>query len=171
MLRAASSRHQRLTVTGAQCSSPRRLPARSRGNCGFVPGASAWPDTNRTVAVRRVANTASSSDDGGITKKNLRGASADGEARDTTYAVAVVTPNTNNDGSTNIATRELSLQEIVREMPGTHPRDFFSLSLTSLGDASRKRRALRTHHSVRGNIHPWFILPRESEIVVSRRCA
>ena len=51
-------------------------------------------------------------------------------------------------------------------MPGTHPRDLFSLSLTSLGDAHNKRRALASHYSVRNNIHPWFILPRESEIVV-----
>ena len=56
-------------------------------------------------------------------------------------------------------------------MPGTHGRDFFSLSLTSLDDASRKRRAsMMNHYTVKNNIHPWFILPREEEIVVSCCC-
>ena len=83
-----------------------------------------------------------------------------------TYAVAVITSNA--EGNTKLSTKNLSIQQIVKEIPGTHARDFFSLSLTSLGDASRKRRAaMMNHYSVKNNIHPWFILPRESEIVVS----
>lgn len=83
-----------------------------------------------------------------------------------TYAVAVLT--SNKDGNTQLTTKNLSIQQIVREIPGTHARDFFSLSLTSLGDASRKQRALmNNNYSVKNAIHPWFVLPRESEIVVS----
>ena len=88
-----------------------------------------------------------------------------GDMKDT-YAVAVITSNA--EGNTKLSTKNLSIQQIVKEIPGTHARDFFSLSLTSLGDASRKRRAaMMNHYSVKNNIHPWFILPRESEIVVS----
>ena len=87
------------------------------------------------------------------------------------YAVAVITPN--SDGkNTKISTKKLSIQQIVEEIPGTHARDFFSLALTSLGDASRKRHAMMTHshYSVKNNIHPWFILPRETEIVMAFGC-
>ncbi|KAL7551973.1 hypothetical protein ACHAWF_015187 [Thalassiosira exigua] len=71
-----------------------------------------------------------------------------------------------------LATRNLPLRHIVREMTGIHARDFFSLSPTSLGDARRKRRRAMTseHYSVRSGIHPWFVLPREGEIVVSFVC-
>lgn len=83
-----------------------------------------------------------------------------------TYTVAVITPS--DDGrNTRLETKNLSLQQIAKEIPGTHRRDFFSLKLTSLGDADRKRRAMKKHYSVKNTMHPWFILPRESEIVVS----
>ena len=96
-----------------------------------------------------------------------------GDKQDMTYAVVVITPisvlgtGKSKNSNVKIYTKQLSIQQIVEEIPGTHARDFFSLKLTSLGDASRKRRAMMTHYSVRNNIHPWFILPRESEIVVS----
>jgi len=112
---------------------------------------------------------------------------------DATYAVASITHNTNNTPATNtntlnlhpsstsviatsntniqLTTKELSIQEIIKEMPGTHGRDFFSLSLTSLDDASRKRRAsMMNHYTVKNSIHPWFILPREEEIVMAFGC-
>ena len=100
-----------------------------------------------------------------------------GDKQDMTYAVVVITPisvlGTGKSKNSNVKlyTKQLSIQQIVEEIPGTHARDFFSLKLTSLGDASRKRRAMMTHYSVRNNIHPWFILPRESEIVVSDHVA
>ena len=82
-----------------------------------------------------------------------------------TYAVAILTPNTNS--SAKLSMKNLRIDQILKEAPGTHARDFFSLSLTSLGDAaSRKRRAMMNHYSVNNKIHPWFILPRESEIIV-----
>jgi magnesium transporter len=37
--------------------------------------------------------------------------------------------------------RKMSVKQIIKELPGTHPRDFFSLSLTSLGDAARKKQS------------------------------
>ena len=86
-----------------------------------------------------------------------------------TYAVAIITPNSDNK-NIKLSTQKLSIQQIVEQLPGTHARDFFSLSLTSLGDASRKRKMIRQHYSVRNSIHPWFILPRESEIVMSFGC-
>ena len=81
------------------------------------------------------------------------------------YYAAVITPSS-DETNTKVTTKKLSVDEIVMEL-GTHPRDFVSLNLTSLGEASRKRRAMESHYSVRNTIHPWFILPRESEIVVS----
>ena len=86
-----------------------------------------------------------------------------------TYAVAIITPNSHNK-NIKLSQQKLSIQQIVEQLPGTHARDFFSLSLTSLGDASRKRKMIRQHYSVRNSIHPWFILPRESEIVMSFGC-
>jgi hypothetical protein len=85
-----------------------------------------------------------------------------------TYAVAIIT-SSDTDGNMKLSTKNLSIQQIVKEViPGTHPRDFFSLALTSLGDASRKRKILmKTHYSLKNTINPWFILPRETEIVVS----
>ncbi len=85
-----------------------------------------------------------------------------------TYAVAIIT-SSDTDGNMKLSTKNLSIQQIVKEViPGTHPRDFFSLALTSLGDASRKRKILmKTHYSLKNAINPWFILPRETEIVVS----
>ena len=85
-----------------------------------------------------------------------------------TYAVAKITPLTtampNSPRSLKITTKTLSIEQILEEAPGTHARDFFSLSLTSVGEAeSRKRRA---RYSV-NKIHPWFVLPRETEIIVS----
>ena len=85
-----------------------------------------------------------------------------------TYAVAKITPLTtampNSPRSLKITTKNLSIEQILDEAPGTHARDFFSLSLTSVGEAaSRKRRA---RYSV-NKIHPWFVLPRETEIIVS----
>lgn len=88
-----------------------------------------------------------------------------------TYSVAVISSGTDNGvgGATRLSAKNLSIQQIVKEIPGMHARDFISLALTSLGDASRKRRAAEkmNHYAVKSNIHPWFILPRESEIVVS----
>jgi len=85
-----------------------------------------------------------------------------------TYAVAIISAS-DNDGNMKLTTKNLSIQQIVKEViPGMHPRDFFSLALTSLGDAERKRRILmKTHYSVKNSINPWFILPRETEIIVS----
>ena len=85
-----------------------------------------------------------------------------------TYAVAQITPLTtaipSSPRSLKLTTKNLSIEEILHEAPGTHARDFFSLSLTSVGEAeSRKRRA---RYSV-NKIHPWFIFPRETEIIVS----
>lgn len=84
------------------------------------------------------------------------------------YAVAIIT-SSGDDGNMKLSLKNLSIQQIVKEViPGMHPRDFFSLALTSLGDASRKRRALmKNQYYVKNSINPWFILPRESEIVVS----
>ena len=82
-----------------------------------------------------------------------------------TYAVAIIT----DEGDINLD--NLQLQEILEEAPGTYPRDFFSLSLTSIGDAAfRKQRSLSSHYSANVKIHPWFILPRESEVAVSFGC-
>ncbi len=82
-----------------------------------------------------------------------------------TYAVAIIT----DEGDVNLD--NLQLQEILEEAPGTYPRDFFSLSLTSIGDAAfRKQRSLSSHYSANVKIHPWFILPRESEVAVSFGC-
>ena len=85
-----------------------------------------------------------------------------------TYAVAIISAS-DTDGNMKLTTKNLSIQQIVKEViPGMHPRDFFSLALTSLGDAERKRRILmKTHYSVKNSINPWFILPRETEIIVS----
>eukprot|EP00986_Skeletonema_menzelii_P020117 scaffold30215_cov148-Skeletonema_menzelii.AAC.6 len=83
------------------------------------------------------------------------------------YAVAQITPNS-EDG---VKLNNLKLEEILEEAPGTYPRDFFSLSLTSIGDAAyQKQRSLRSHYAANVKIHPWFILPRGSEIVVSFGC-
>ena len=82
------------------------------------------------------------------------------------YAVALITPN--EDGP---KLHDLKLEEILEEAPGTYPRDFFSLSLTSIGDAAyQKQRSLRSHYAANVKIHPWFILPRGSEIVLSFGC-
>jgi hypothetical protein len=88
-----------------------------------------------------------------------------------TYAVAKITPLTtampNSPRSLKITTKNLSIEQILEEAPGTHARDFFSLSLTSIGEAeSRKRRARFSANK----IHPWFVLPRETEIIVSSYC-
>lgn len=91
---------------------------------------------------------------------------SDGNDAMDTYAAAVI--KCDHLGNTELRSRRMSIQQIINEIPGTHPRDFFSLSLTSLGDDSRKRRAMMAnHYSVKNTIHPWFILPRGSEIVVS----
>lgn len=83
------------------------------------------------------------------------------------YAVALISPNA-DDG---VKLNNLKLEEILQETPGTYPRDFFSLSLTSIGDAAyRKQRSLMSHYSSNVKIHPWFILPRGSEIIVSFGC-
>jgi hypothetical protein len=83
------------------------------------------------------------------------------------YAVALISPNSEDEVKLN----NLKLEEILEEAPGTYPRDFFSLSLTSIGDAAfRKQRSLTSHYSANVKIHPWFILPRGSEIVVSFGC-
>jgi len=90
--------------------------------------------------------------------------------------------------------RKMSVKRIIEELPGTHPRDFFSLSLTSLGDAARKKRSRNVddddanndgsgdrgegnndeghyrHYPVKDTIHPWFILPRGIEIVMAFGC-
>lgn len=90
--------------------------------------------------------------------------------------------------------RKMTVERIIKELPGTHPRDFFSLSLTSLGDAARKKRSRNVdnddnddngssdpgesnhdegyyrHYSVKNTIHPWFILPRGIEIVMAFGC-
>jgi hypothetical protein len=85
---------------------------------------------------------------------------------DEEYAAVVIT--SDKLGNTEQRHARMSVQQIINEIPGTHPRDFVSLSLTSLGDANRKRRAMMmNHYSVKNTIHPWFILPRGSEIVVS----
>ena len=85
---------------------------------------------------------------------------------DEDYAAAVIS--SDRHGNTEVQSRRMSIQQIINEVPGTHPRDFFSLSLTSLGDASRKRRAMRAnHYSIKNTMHPWFIVPRGSEIIVS----
>ena len=106
------------------------------------------------------------------------GGGGDGKVRDATipnncdvdddedYAAAVIS--SDRHGNTEVQSRRMSIQQIINEVPGTHPRDFFSLSLTSLGDASRKRRAMRAnHYSIKNTMHPWFIVPRGSEIIVS----
>jgi len=83
------------------------------------------------------------------------------------YAVALISPNSEDEVKLN----NLKLEEILEEAPGTYPRDFFSLSLTSIGDAAfRKQRSLMSPYSANVKIHPWFILPRGSEIVVSFGC-
>lgn len=82
-----------------------------------------------------------------------------------TYAVAIIS----DEGDVNLD--NLQLQEILEEAPGTYPRDFFALSLTSIGDALyRKQISLSSHYSANIKIHPWFILPRESEVAVSFGC-
>jgi hypothetical protein len=88
-----------------------------------------------------------------------------------TYTVAKITPlptvMPNSPCSLKITTKNLSIEQILNEAPGTHARDFFSLSLTSVGEAvSRKKRA---RYSV-NKIHPWFVLPRETEIVMAFGC-
>lgn len=84
------------------------------------------------------------------------------------YAVAIISPDSEDGG---VKLNNLKLEEILEEAPGTYPRDFFSLSLTSIGDAAfRKQRSLMSHYSANVKIHPWFILPRGSEIVVSFGC-
>lgn len=83
-----------------------------------------------------------------------------------TYAVAILSPNSNS--SAKLSLQNLRIEQILKRAPATHARDFFSMSLTSLGDAaSRKRRAMMSQYSTMNNkIHPWFILPRETEIIV-----
>lgn len=83
-----------------------------------------------------------------------------------TYAVALI-----SQDQDQVTVNNLKLEEILKEAPGTHSRDFFSLSLTSIGDAAfRKQRSLLSHYSANVKIHPWFILPRESEIAISFGC-
>eukprot|EP00573_Skeletonema_grethae_P000237 CAMPEP_0201686606 /NCGR_PEP_ID=MMETSP0578-20130828/987_1 /ASSEMBLY_ACC=CAM_ASM_000663 /TAXON_ID=267565 /ORGANISM="Skeletonema grethea, Strain CCMP 1804" /LENGTH=524 /DNA_ID=CAMNT_0048170677 /DNA_START=20 /DNA_END=1594 /DNA_ORIENTATION=- len=83
------------------------------------------------------------------------------------YAVALISP----DSDDGVKLNNLKFEEILQEAPGTYPRDFFSLSLTSIGDAAyRKQRSLMNHYSSNVKIHPWFILPRGSEIIVSFGC-
>ena len=112
-MRAASS--QRLAFGGVL----RHFPRRSR----VISHSNAWSNTNgRLYADRwrlcwRYTNSAISSNDGDLANS--------GQDH---YAVAEVTRG--GDGETRITTRELSLQEIVREGHLTHPRDFFALSLT-----------------------------------------
>jgi hypothetical protein len=94
------------------------------------------------------------------------------ENQDTdTYAVAILhekkTAMPSSPRSLKLITKNLTIGQILEQAPGTHARDFFSLSLTSLGDAaSRKKRA---SYSV-NKIHPWFVLPRDDEIIVSFSC-
>ena len=102
-------------------------------------------------------------------KDDIQATSIPPSGMNDTYAVAIITPNSDNK-NIKLSNKKLSIQQIVEQLPGTHARDFFSLSLTSLGDASRKRKMIRQHYSVRNYIHPWFILPRESEIVMSFGC-
>ncbi|KAL7510169.1 hypothetical protein ACHAXN_007077 [Cyclotella atomus] len=88
-----------------------------------------------------------------------------------TYAVAKITPLTtampNSPRSLKLTTKNLSIEQILNEAPGTHARDFFSLSLTSVGEAaSRKKRARYSANK----IHPWFVLPRETEIIMAFGC-
>ena len=101
----------------------------------------------------------------------LRSKSSTPDRDPSAYAVAKITPLTtampNSPRSLKLTTKNLSIEQILDEAPGIHTRDFFSLSLTSVGDA-RKRRA----RTLINKIHPWFILPRETDIVVSliERC-
>eukprot|EP00804_Cyclotella_cryptica_P014729 CCRYP_019946-RF/>CCRYP_019946-RF protein AED:0.39 eAED:0.39 QI:0/0.88/0.9/1/0.88/0.9/10/250/484 len=87
------------------------------------------------------------------------------------YAVAIVYPFVtampNSPRSLKLSSKNLTIEEILEEAPGTHARDFFSLSLTSLGDAASRKR--RTSYSM-SKIHPWFILPRETEIIMAFGC-
>mmetsp|Transcript_976 Transcript_976/g.2038 ORF Transcript_976/g.2038 Transcript_976/m.2038 type:complete len:553 (-) Transcript_976:1887-3545(-) len=146
------------------------LPANIRSRGCIHEAVVGWANNNfcarntSTVAARNI--DWSNRNDTIIDSKS--GDSKSGDMMDT-YAVAVITSTT--DGNTKLEKKNLSIQQIVKEIPGTHARDFFSLSLTSLGDASRKRRAMMNHHySVKNSIHPWFILPRESEIVMGFGC-
>ena len=86
-----------------------------------------------------------------------------------TYAVAIL--NSDDNESAKLSLKNMRIEQILKQAPGTHARDCLSLSLTSLGDAaSRKRRAILNHYSVNNKIHPWFVLPRGSEIVMSFGC-
>ena len=83
------------------------------------------------------------------------------------YAVALISPNSEDE----VKLKNLKLEEILEQAPGTYPRDFFSLSLTSIGDAAFRKHRLKSHYSANNvKIHPWFILPRSSEIIVSFGC-
>jgi magnesium transporter len=115
---------------------------------------------------------------------------------DQTFAALVIYDTISNP-EILLRERKMSVKRIIEELPGTHPRDFFSLSLTSLGDAARKKRARNVdnddnnggssgdhrgessnyderyyyqHYSVKNTIHPWFILPRGIEIVMAFGC-
>ena len=179
LVRAASPHHRRHTssiqssshfqfVRSQQITTRRVIFCPKRDSCSRGYSISetilaGWSNNNNFGAIRNNSTLGTNKNNGDI--NNITNIHSNNGEMMNTYAVALIT--SNKDGNTKLSTKNLSIQQIVREIPGTHARDFFSLSLTSLGDASRKRRAMMNHYSVNNNIHPWFILPRESEIVVS----
>lgn len=76
------------------------------------------------------------------------------------FAVATISPQ-----EKGIQLEHMRIEHILKAAPGTFARDFFSLSLTNLGDAASRKG--RPNHR---KIDPWFILPRKSEIVMSFGC-
>lgn len=87
------------------------------------------------------------------------------------YAVVEIQAPVADGENTRLSRKDLTISEIVNAMPETLPRDFLSLKPTSLRDATaRKRRAATNHYPSKGSIHPWFILPRNDEIVIAFGC-
>jgi len=87
------------------------------------------------------------------------------------YAVVEIQAPIADGENTRLSRKDLTISEIVNAMPGTLPRDFLSLKPTSLQAATtRKRRAATNHYLAKGSIHPWFILPRDDEIVIAFGC-
>ena len=162
---SAASRHPHLHTSCLRATSllmARSSPSDGNANSRIDNVVGGWRNNN--FGARRYSIHGTSGNN--IGTNVAASAKATSQDMTDTYAVAVLT--SNKDGNTQLTTKNLSIQQIVREIPGTHARDFFSLSLTSLGDASRKQRALmNNNYSVKNAIHPWFVLPRESEIVVS----
>eukprot|EP00804_Cyclotella_cryptica_P014730 CCRYP_019946-RE/>CCRYP_019946-RE protein AED:0.38 eAED:0.38 QI:0/0.87/0.88/1/1/0.88/9/926/308 len=144
-----------------------RVQVLARGGCRF-----GYVNIGRQIALQSFSiqsRNKSSKSNGDTLLKSKQG--ADKHQAQDRYAVAIVYPFVtampNSPRSLKLSSKNLTIEEILEEAPGTHARDFFSLSLTSLGDAASRKR--RTSYSM-SKIHPWFILPRETEIIMAFGC-